>query len=150
MEGSNQRNLTNSQWFIEVLLFLSGPELLKLQLVSRDFYENIVPQFMDKDECPLTTHVGLDTLILKEIDTIKSLKTHLGHQKIKANLWRGTRDGFRAHNFHRLCDGQGKTLTVVKTTRGTIFGGFTDISWAIPSNICKSKSFYITENKSGS
>ncbi len=42
-------------------------------------------------------------------------------------LWRGSRDGFDAAAFHRLCDGKSNTVTVIKNTNGFIFGGFTSI-----------------------
>ncbi len=45
-------------------------------------------------------------------------------------LWRGSRDGFNAAAFHRLCDGKANTITVIKNTNGFIFGGFTSISWS--------------------
>ncbi len=48
-------------------------------------------------------------------------------------LWRGSRDGFEASTFHRLCDGKGKTLTVIKNTDGFIFGGFTSVPWSTPT-----------------
>jgi hypothetical protein len=44
-------------------------------------------------------------------------------------LWRGSRDGFRAADFHRLCDGHANTLTLVKDTNRNIFGGFTPVEW---------------------
>jgi uncharacterized coiled-coil protein SlyX len=44
-------------------------------------------------------------------------------------LWRGSRDGFRAHEFHRRCDGRANTLTVILDTKGNIFGGFTPVEW---------------------
>jgi hypothetical protein len=40
-------------------------------------------------------------------------------------LWRGSRDGFRARDFHRRCDGRANTLMFIEDTEGTIFGGFT-------------------------
>jgi hypothetical protein len=45
-------------------------------------------------------------------------------------LWRGSRDGFDAATFHRLCDGKANTVTVIKNTSGFIFGGFTSIPWS--------------------
>lgn len=44
-------------------------------------------------------------------------------------LWRGSRDGFRAATFHARCDGHERTITVVRTKDGNIFGGFTPIPW---------------------
>jgi hypothetical protein len=42
-------------------------------------------------------------------------------------LWRGSRDGFKAKEFHRPCDGHANTLTVILDTEGNIFGGFTPV-----------------------
>jgi hypothetical protein len=49
-------------------------------------------------------------------------------------LYRGSRDGFKASAFHRLCDGQSMTVTIVLTTNGNIFGGFTPIAWRNSGN----------------
>jgi hypothetical protein len=44
-------------------------------------------------------------------------------------LWRGSRDGFKAREFHRRCDGHANTLTVILDREGNIFGGFTPVKW---------------------
>ena len=44
-------------------------------------------------------------------------------------LYRGTRDGFGAGDFHRTCDNKGKTLVLIKNTSGHVFGGFAATSW---------------------
>jgi hypothetical protein len=44
-------------------------------------------------------------------------------------IYRATRDGFSAANFHAKCDNRAKTLTIIKTTRGFVFGGYTDAAW---------------------
>jgi hypothetical protein len=44
-------------------------------------------------------------------------------------LYRGTRNGFRASDFHYHCDDKPNTLTIVQTTNGNIFGGFTSAQW---------------------
>jgi hypothetical protein len=44
-------------------------------------------------------------------------------------LYRGSRDGFAASNFHRKCDGRSHTLTIIETTKGFVFGGFTPVVW---------------------
>ena len=49
-------------------------------------------------------------------------------------LYRGTRDGFKASDFHRTCDNQGKTLVLIKNNSGHIFGGFASIPWTSPSS----------------
>jgi hypothetical protein len=44
-------------------------------------------------------------------------------------LWRGSRDGFTAGEFHRRCDGHANTLTLISDTDGNVFGGFTPVKW---------------------
>jgi phosphopantetheinyl transferase (holo-ACP synthase) len=44
-------------------------------------------------------------------------------------LWRGSRDGFFARDFHKRCDGHANTLTMILDTKWNIFGGFTPIEW---------------------
>jgi hypothetical protein len=43
--------------------------------------------------------------------------------------YRATRDGFSAQNFHTKCDTAANTLTIIKSTNGNIFGGFTEKAW---------------------
>jgi hypothetical protein len=47
-------------------------------------------------------------------------------------LWRGSRDGFSASQFHGRCDGHANTLTVILDPKGTIFGGLTPVEWESP------------------
>jgi hypothetical protein len=44
-------------------------------------------------------------------------------------LWRGSRDGFKAIDFHSRCDGHGNTVMVVKDTKGNVFGGYVAAAW---------------------
>jgi hypothetical protein len=44
-------------------------------------------------------------------------------------LWLGSRDGFKAEQFHRRCDGHPNTLTVILDTDGNMFGSFTPVVW---------------------
>jgi len=46
-------------------------------------------------------------------------------------LYRGSRDGFTAASFHRMCDNKGATLTVIKAENTkNIFGGYNQGSWS--------------------
>jgi hypothetical protein len=45
-------------------------------------------------------------------------------------LYRGTRDGFEANDFHSKCDDHPNTLTIIKASGSSyIFGGFTSVHW---------------------
>jgi hypothetical protein len=44
-------------------------------------------------------------------------------------IYRASTDGMSPQAFHSKCDNKAKTLTVVKSTEGCIFGGYTDQAW---------------------
>ena len=49
-------------------------------------------------------------------------------------IYRGTRNGFKAKNFHGKCDNIGATLIIIKSEEKNggmqrIFGAYTDIQW---------------------
>jgi hypothetical protein len=45
-------------------------------------------------------------------------------------LYRGSRDGFGAKEFHRACDGHSPTLTILKAKASEyIFGAYTEATW---------------------
>ena len=56
-------------------------------------------------------------------------------------LFKASKDGFRAKDFHNYCDGRANTLTLVKTKTGRRFGGFTDQKWDQNGNKSGSNGF---------
>ena len=44
-------------------------------------------------------------------------------------LYRASRDRFEAASFHAKCDHQSRTLTIIKTNKGFIFGDYTAVAW---------------------
>ena len=72
----------------------------------------------------------MDSKILPDLkDKVSLLKLIGFKEKNLTLLWRGTRDGFKATTFHRLCDGRANTLTLIKSTEGSVFGGYTSVQW---------------------
>ena len=54
------------------------------------------------------------------------------NQKFKFKLlYKGTLDGDTIQIFHKNCDGQGKTISIIQSTDNQIFGGYTEKSWDI-------------------
>ncbi|CAF1928429.1 unnamed protein product [Rotaria magnacalcarata] len=45
-------------------------------------------------------------------------------------LYKATQDGFRAIDFHRLCDNQTHTVTIIQSKTGYLFGGYAQIPWS--------------------
>jgi hypothetical protein len=55
-------------------------------------------------------------------------------------IYKATRDGFGVSDFHRCCDNQGPTMTVIQSKEGGfLFGGYTSVSW-------KSVGDYVADN----
>jgi hypothetical protein len=44
-------------------------------------------------------------------------------------IYKATRDGFKASDFHSRCDNKGPTISVIKSEHGKTFGGFTNLNW---------------------
>ena len=44
-------------------------------------------------------------------------------------IYKATRDGFGANDFHRTCNGKGENLGVIKSANGFLFGWWTPLSW---------------------
>ena len=114
----------------------------KVKSVEKDLKEKIIGQHMIEFKpgtqlSPVDSICGI--LVKGAIDS-----TILSSRKMKRDLvklcmlsdivefkliYRATRDGFQSSAFHDKCDHQPNTLTIIKTTRGCIFGGFTSVGW---------------------
>jgi hypothetical protein len=67
----------------------------------------------------------LDSTIIATFPSIFSMfRAHLFRL-----LYRGSRDGFGASDFHSHCDGHCPTLTVILAENGSVFGGYTPVAW---------------------
>ncbi len=44
-------------------------------------------------------------------------------------VYRASQDGFEAANFHSKCDNKANTLVIVKSSNGSVFGGYTEQDW---------------------
>jgi len=44
-------------------------------------------------------------------------------------IYKGSRNGFEPQDFHRACDGQRKTLTIIQSIEGYLFGGYVKAAW---------------------
>ena len=75
-----------------------------------------------------------NSLIIEDVKDQMLLKKWVsearGNTKIEFQLlWKASRDDFRASTFHSKCDGKGATVTIIKSDRDQIFGGYTSMSW---------------------
>ena len=71
-------------------------------------------------------------LSLAKRQTLKDWMEEYSQDLTNTNLlYRASRDGWAASNFHSCCDNKGPTVTVVKSGY-CVFGGYTDEPWESP------------------
>ena len=61
-------------------------------------------------------------------------------------LYKASKDGDNYNDFYRLCENKGPTITIVLTTEGLKFGGYTSISWSNPNNEGNNTKYYEDKN----
>jgi hypothetical protein len=76
---------------------------------------------------PLNTSF-INSLILTRNEGI-SLTQMLNNLTEAKLIYRASRDGFGASSFHLKCDNYSNTVTIIKTTSNSVFGGFTSAKW---------------------
>jgi hypothetical protein len=57
------------------------------------------------------------------------LETWIGKKGAWTLLYQATKNGFASANFHPCCDNKGATVCIIKTTNGSIFGGYAAGHW---------------------
>lgn len=81
-----------------------------------------------------------DSMILGNDLENKKMVANWVYEAIKSKaglfslLYRGSRDGFEAKDFHEKCDNKGPTLVIIENTNGNKFGGYASVSWTGPPN----------------
>ena len=52
------------------------------------------------------------------------------HSNTWTLIYQATRDGFAVSTFHSKCDNKPNTLSVIRSSNGNVFGGYTEQSWS--------------------
>ena len=110
LEKENQNLKNNLEYYHKV--YLSPEQLNKIKTSNID---SQILKLYDSNE-----------LNLIEKGVQKNLKKKINKYTL---LFRASRDGYSASNFHSKCDGKSNTVTLVETMTGRRFGGFTDDQW---------------------
>ena len=79
---------------------------------------------------------SFEGIILNEIQKegyLKKISEWTGFKKM-ALIYRGTKDGSDTNSFHNKCNNQGPTICLCKNEKGSIFGGYSSISWTSDNN----------------
>jgi hypothetical protein len=71
------------------------------------------------------------SLILTNAELCADLGRVMGQQvSVRLELlYRGSREGLQSTAFHAKCDGRAPTLSVVRSKKGNIFGGYASVPW---------------------
>ena len=79
---------------------------------------------------------GIDSKILKNNEELNLISNRikntdlLKNKKIKYELlYRGSRDGMTPSFFHQKCNGICPTISIIRTSKGLKFGGYTEKTW---------------------
>ena len=113
----------------------TASEFLKL---TQELFKEL-EQFREEDEDPFneicfvnTRFLGLNlgNSLIKGLQYIKviDIGLHTSNYTLKL-IFKGSRDGFKSDDFHRMCEDKPNTLSVVESEHGSIFGGFTSLAW---------------------
>ena len=112
-------------------LFLPEDEFI-LKKIQREAKYFRLDGLVKNTENLLLNYSSINKSLIINTNEVKDLIRLCGfhdQQRFKL-LYRATIDGFSAHSFHKKCDGQSNTLTIIKSTYGNIFGGFTTKPWS--------------------
>jgi hypothetical protein len=112
--------------------------------------ENQLRQLGNVDATSLVNALDVAGFLCKEMHQ-PMLDDHmnewLGRQKgsgVRLELlFRASRDGFKATDFHRLCDNKEATVTVIRSKQGYEFGGYADQSWHSSNGCVESSSAFL-------
>ncbi|CDW86746.1 tldc domain-containing protein [Stylonychia lemnae] len=138
LESYEELNQVEEQEEIKEEIVLFANELEKNQNVQQEiiiqeqknYLEALTIQYLDEND------------LLKYYEFRRLIELHVSKDRIISNLlkikgstkllYKATRDGFKAANFHSLCDNQGPTITFILSKSGNVFGGYTSVSWTCP------------------
>ena len=84
---------------------------------------------------PLSSTIFKNSTILTNEQSLALCNlTNIPSNKAYTLIYQGSRDGFKASDFHSKVDGYQGTLTVIKTVNSSIFGGYTEAEWNYTGN----------------
>jgi len=123
--NKNQQNIINKQQETINLLWVNINELNeRVKILENKIKET-------KNENDDNYSLNNSKIILNDKEKEKTIRNWINpNQNIKFELlFRKSRDGSSCKIFHQYCDNKGPTLTLVETTKGYKFGGYTPYSF---------------------
>ena len=111
---------------------------------SQKLYYNISTP-LPKEEDEIYKLLGIHSVIIKSKKEVEKISKWLSNEKaIKLKLiYNGSENKFKSDYFHIKCDNVVPTLSLIETTNGNRFGGFTNQTWKGAFIFKKDKSAFI-------
>ena len=111
---------------------------------SQKLYYNIATP-LPKEEDEIYKLLGIHSTIIKSKNEVEKISKWLSNEKaIKLKLiYKGSENKFKSDYFHIKCDNVVPTLSLIETTNGNRFGGFTNQTWKGAFIFKKDKSAFI-------
>ena len=115
----------NPKYFDFILDFLRTGEQPHLSSLPSEALEKLRKD-VDYYQVPMEFSPPLDSTIVPSLPP--SFAVWLPRKTFRL-LYRASRDGFQAAQFHARCDNQGPTLVLIRSTNNYVFGGYAGASW---------------------
>ena len=116
----NLQNSNNSIINMDIKNTFGKNKIYKFNKIIKSF-GNIYYNNIFEDSIIIKKNKKYIDNIISWLDSKIILKTKI--------LYRKTKDGDSYDIFHKLCDNQNNTLTLIKSTEGFIIGGYTPLTW---------------------
>ena len=121
--------------YLETIIIKQKDEIEELKEWKENYDEEIQKTIQKKKDKEILKKI--DSKIIKEKKEIDFLEKRLKRNDpilMRRNvvyklLYRATKDGNSASSFHKKCNNISGTLTVIKTSKGMRFGGYTEQTW---------------------
>jgi hypothetical protein len=154
----------NGDLFAEILDYMRSPdefilpeERLRRRLIGEArFYKlnsflEVLTEPERKEEERKARPFSDSTLLTKE-QHVKLNEFYGKNDQRWQLIYKGTRDGFETATFHRLCDNQGPTMTIIRSTGGYLFGGYASQAWTSAGNYTNAANsfLFLLTNANGS
>ena len=111
---------------------------------SQKLYYNISTP-LPKEEDEIYKLLGIHSVIIKSKKEVEKISKWLSNEKaIKLKLiYKGSENNYKSDYFHIKCDDIVPTLSLIETTNGNRFGGFTNQTWKGGFSFKKDKTAFI-------
>ena len=131
----------NGDLFAEILDYMRSPdefilpeERLRRRLIceARFYKLNSLLEILtepERKEEERKAQLFADSTLLTKEQNLKLDEFYGTNDQRWQLIYKATRDGFEGATFHRLCNNQGPTMTIIRSTGGYLFGGYASQPW---------------------